>query len=263
MRKGIFQKVYLGLLLFFFYAPILILIIYSFNESKIMGQWTGFTFKWYGELLRDDNVIQALYITVGCAVGAALISTIVGTAAAIGIHNMRPGPRNILVNITYLPLVNPDIVTGVSLMLLFVFLQMRLGFFTMMLAHITFNIPYVIFSVMPRLQGMNPHLYEAALDLGATPIQAIRRVVIPEIMPGVVSGLIMAFTMSLDDFVISRFTSVEAQNLSMLIYSRTRTGVDPTINALSAIMFVCVISLLLIANRKSLTADSKKDKKHA
>ncbi len=257
MKKGLLQKLYLGILLIFFYAPILILVIYSFNESKIMGQWTGFTFKWYGELLRDDNVIQALYVTVGCAVIAALVSTVVGTAAAIGIHNMRPGPRNILVNITYLPLVNPDIVTGVSLMLLFIFLNMRLGFFTMLLAHITFNIPYVIFSVMPRLQQMNPHLYEAALDLGATPLQAIRRVVIPEIMPGVVSGLIMAFTMSLDDFVISRFTSVEAQNLAMLIYSRTRTGVDPTINALSAIMFVSVITLLLIANRKSLTADSK------
>ena len=257
MKKGLLQKLYLGILLIFFYAPILILVIYSFNESKIMGQWTGFTFKWYGELLRDDNVIQALYVTVGCAVIAALASTVVGTAAAIGIHNMRPGPRNILVNITYLPLVNPDIVTGVSLMLLFIFLNMRLGFFTMLLAHITFNIPYVIFSVMPRLQQMNPHLYEAALDLGATPLQAIRRVVIPEIMPGVVSGLIMAFTMSLDDFVISRFTSVEAQNLAMLIYSRTRTGVDPTINALSAIMFVSVITLLLIANRKSLTADSK------
>lgn len=257
MKKGFLQKLYLGILLIFFYAPILILVIYSFNESKIMGQWTGFTFKWYAELLRDDNVIQALYVTVGCAVIAALVSTVVGTAAAIGIHNMRPGSRNILVNITYLPLVNPDIVTGVSLMLLFIFLNMRLGFFTMLLAHITFNIPYVIFSVMPRLQQMNPHLYEAALDLGATPLQAIRRVVIPEIMPGVVSGLIMAFTMSLDDFVISRFTSVEAQNLAMLIYSRTRTGVDPTINALSAIMFVSVITLLLIANRKSLTADGK------
>ena len=257
MKKGFLQKLYLGVLLIFFYAPILILVIYSFNESKIMGQWTGFTFKWYAELLRDDNVIQALYVTVGCAVIAALVSTVVGTAAAIGIHNMRPGPRNILVNITYLPLVHPDIVTGVSLMLLFIFLNMRLGFFTMLLAHITFNIPYVIFSVMPRLQQMNPHLYEAALDLGATPLQAIRRVVIPEIMPGVVSGLIMAFTMSLDDFVISRFTSVEAQNRAMLIYSRTRTGVDPTINALSAIMFVSVITLLLIANRKSLTADSK------
>jgi len=257
VKKGLLQKLYLGILLIFFYAPILILVIYSFNESKIMGQWTGFTFKWYAELLRDDNVIQALYVTVGCAVIAALVSTVVGTAAAIGIHNMHAGPRNILINITYLPLVNPDIVTGVSLMLLFIFLNMRLGFFTMVLAHITFNIPYVIFSVMPRLQQMNPHLYEAALDLGATPLQAIRRVVIPEIMPGVVSGLIMAFTMSLDDFVISRFTSVEAQNLAMLIYSRTRTGVDPTINALSAIMFVSVITLLLIANRKSLTADSK------
>jgi len=257
VKKGLLQKLYLGILLIFFYAPILILVIYSFNESKIMGQWTGFTFKWYAELLRDDNVIQALYVTVGCAVIAALVSTVVGTAAAIGIHNMHAGPRNILINITYLPLVNPDIVTGVSLMLLFIFLNMRLGFFTMVLAHITFNIPYVIFSVMPRLQQMNPHLYEAALDLGATPLQAIRRVVIPEIMPGVVSGLIMAFTMSLDDFVISYFTAVEAQNLAMLIYSRTRTGVDPTINALSAIMFVSVITLLLIANRKSLTADSK------
>ena len=263
MRKGIFQKVYLGLLLLFFYAPILILIIYSFNESKIMGQWTGFTFKWYGELLRDDNVIQALYVTVGCAVGAALISTLVGTAAAIGIHNMRPGPRNILVNITYLPLVNPDIVTGVSLMLLFVFLQMRLGFFTMMLAHITFNIPYVIFSVMPRLQGMNPHLYEAALDLGATPIQAIRRVVIPEIMPGVVSGLIMAFTMSLDDFVISYFNSGStAQNLSVTIYSMTKKPVTPEINALSTLMFGTVLLLLVVVNiRQVRDLDKQKERR--
>lgn len=252
MVKSFFQKLYLGIVLFFFYAPIVILIIYSFNESKVMGNWTGFTLEWYKRLFADSNVMSALYTTLACAILASLAATVLGTAAAIGMHNMRPRPRSILTNITYLPLVNPDIVTGVSLMLLFIFLQMRLDFFTMLLAHITFNVPYVIFSVMPRLQQMNPNLYEAALDLGATPAQALRRVVIPEIMPGVVTGLILSFTLSLDDFVISRFTSVEAQNLSMLIYSRTRTGVDPTINALSAIMFLFVITLLLIANRRSL-----------
>ncbi|MGI6005463.1 MAG: ABC transporter permease [Christensenellales bacterium] len=246
------QRFYLGLVLFFLYAPIVVMIIFSFNESKVMGQWTGFTLDWYAQLFSDSQVMRALYITVLVAVLSTVIATVTGSAAAIGMHTMRSRPKLFYTNVTYLPLINPDIVTGVSLMVLFLFAGMQLNMFTMLLAHCTFNIPYVIFSVLPKLTQMDPNQYEAALDLGASPWTAIRRVVLPQIKSGIVTGAILSFTLSLDDFVISRFTSVEDQNLSMLIYSRTRLGVSPTINALSALMFGSVLLLLFIANWRSM-----------
>nr|WP_122012294.1 ABC transporter permease [Maliibacterium massiliense] len=246
------QKFYLWIILIFLYAPIVVMMVYSFNQSKTMGHWTGFTFAWYGKLFNDPNIMQALYVTLAVAVLAAIISTIIGTFAAIGIHSLRRGSRMVFTNVTYLPMVNPDIVTGVSLMILFIFCQLPLGFFTMLLAHITFDVPYVVFAVLPKLTQLNPHIYEAALDLGASPWQALRKVVLPEIRSGIVTGALMSFTLSLDDFVISRFTSVEAQNLSMLIYSKTRVGVDPTINALSTLMFVSVMALLVIVNWRTM-----------
>lgn len=246
-----FRKAYLGLVLLFLYAPIVVLIVYSFNASETRAVWGGFSLKWYAELLRDQGILDALYVTVSIAVLATAAATVLGTIAAIGIHSMKSWMRGIFLNITNLPMLMPDIVTGISLMILFIFAKIPRGYGTMLLAHITFDIPYVIFSVLPRLKRMNPNLYEAALDLGAHPKAALYKVILPEILPGVVTGALLSFTMSLDDFVISYFTSVRTSNLSMLIYSMTRRKVPPTINALSTIMFVTVLGLLLIVNHRS------------
>ncbi|MDR2504666.1 MAG: ABC transporter permease [Oscillospiraceae bacterium] len=237
-------------MLVFLYAPIIVLVVYSFNDSPTRAVWGGFSIRWYIELFHDKSILDALYVTVSIALIATVASTIVGTLAAIGMHSMKPGMQSLYVNVTNLPMLTPDIVTGISLMVLFIFAKFPRGYWTMLLAHITFDAPYVIFSVLPRLRRMNKHLYEAALDLGSTPGRAMRQVILPEIMPGVVTGALLAFTMSLDDFVISYFTSVRSANLSMLIYSMTRRKVPPTINALSAIMFTVVLALLLIINRR-------------
>ena len=195
--------------------------------------------------------MDALSTTVSIAVFAALVATVLGTLAAIGIHAMKSKPAKVLINISYLPMTMPDIVTGVSLMLLFVFSRFPLGYWSMLMAHITFDTPYVLFSVLPKLKQMNVNLYEAALDLGCTPMQAVRKVILPQIMPGVFTGALLAFTMSLDDFVISYFTTATESNLSILVYSMARRGIKPTINALSALMFVVVLVLLLLINRRS------------
>jgi len=262
MVKKIIMKSYLGLVLLFMYLPIIVLIVFSFNESKSRGNWTGFTFKWYGELFKNSQIKEALYNTLLIALISALIAVVIGTFAAIGIHNMKKFRKTVVMNLTYLPVLNPDIVTGVSLMIMFVFIgtfiNMKLGFFTMLLAHITFNIPYVILSVLPKLKQMNKHMYEAALDLGASSFYALRKVILPEIMPGIISGFLLAFTLSVDDFVISYFTTGSGvSNLSITIYSMARTGVKPTINALSTLMFAGVLLLLFIINIRS----SKENKK--
>lgn len=244
------KKCYVGLILIFLYAPIIVLAVFSFNSSKSRGHWTGFTLKWYVEMFQDRHIMSALYYTIVIAILAATIATIIGLASAIGIYNMNKINRSIIMNLTYLPVLNPDIVTGISLMILFIFINLDLGFLTMLIAHITFNIPYVILSILPKLRQMDKHLYEAALDLGATPFYAFWKVVLPEIMPGVVTGFILAFTLSIDDFVISFFTTgAGVSNLSILIYSMARRGISPTINALSTLMFVCVLLLLLLVNR--------------
>ena len=250
MKKTL-KGVYLSLMLIFLYAPIVVMIVYSFNASKTRARWGGFSLRWYEELFRSRQIMDALSTTVSIAVFAALVATVLGTLAAIGIHAMKSKPAKVLINISYLPMTMPDIVTGVSLMLLFVVSRFPLGYWSMLMAHITFDTPYVLFSVLPKLKQMNVNLYEAALDLGCTPMQAVRKVILPQIMPGVFTGALLAFTMSLDDFVISYFTTTTESNLSILVYSMARRGIKPTINALSALMFVVVLVLLLLINRRS------------
>lgn len=254
----LFRKVYLGLVLLFLYAPIAVLIVYSFNASETRAVWGGWSLKWYAQLFRDESIMEALYVTLSIAALATAVSTVLGTFAAIGIHSMKSWTRDLFITATNIPMLMPDIVTGISLMILFLFAKLPRGYGTMLLAHITFDVPYVIFSVLPKLKRMNPNLYEAALDLGARPQTALYKVILPEIMPGVVTGALLAFTMSLDDFVISYFTSVRTANLSMLIYSMTRRKVPPTINALSTLLFITVLLLLLIVNYRSSSMDKKK-----
>ena len=252
------KKGYLTLLLIFLYLPILIMAVFSFNASRTRGQWSGFSLKWYQELFHDPTIMQALYTTLLVAVLSALIATVIGTVAAIGIYSMKRRPRAALLNLTYIPGTNPDIVTGISLMLLFLFIKLPMGFGTLLIAHITFNVPYVILSVMPKLQQMNTHLYEAALDLGAPPRLALVKVILPQIMPGIFTGALLAFTLSLDDFVVSFFTNGGTQTLSVVVYSMARLGVKPQINALSTIMFVCVLVLLFIVNKRTARDASSK-----
>ncbi|MEF9952742.1 MAG: extracellular solute-binding protein [Clostridium sp.] len=246
------KRIYTFLIYLFLYAPIAVLIIYSFNASRSRGTWGGFSLKWYKELFNDPQIMKALYYTLIVAVSSAVIATIIGTVAALGIHYMKRRSRNVVMNLTYIPVLNADIVTGVALMLLFIAVNMPLGLITLLLAHITFNIPYVILSVLPKLKQMDPNLQEAALDLGATPVVAFKKVVLPEILPGIMTGALLAFTMSLDDFVISFFTTGGGvSNLSIQIYSMARVGVTPTINALSTLLFITVLSLLLLVNSRT------------
>lgn len=246
------KRFYLVLILLFLYVPIVVLIVESFNAGVSRAKWEGFSLRWYNDLFNSPAIINALYVTVSIAFLAAFFATILGTLAAIGIHAMKKRPQSIMMTLTNIPMTMPDIVTAISLMLLFIFTKLHRGYFTMLLAHITFNIPYVILSVMPKLKQMNKFSYEAALDLGATPGYALRKVVIPYVMPGVITGALLSFTLSLDDFTISYFTtSPLVQNLSTLIYSEARKGIKPTMNALSALMFVALLILLLLVNRRA------------
>ena len=249
---------WIALVLLFLYAPIAMMIALSFNDSVSRANWGGFTLGWYKELLNSPQIIEALKVTLEVAVLAAIISTILGTMAALGMYGGKGKLTSAITTLSYIPMTTPDVVTGVAMMLTFVFINMPLSKTTMLLAHIAFDTPYVVFNVLPRLKQMNPNTYEAACDLGCTPRQAMTKVILPEIMPGVVSGMLMAFTMSLDDFVISYFTSNLDQNLSMVVYSSARKGVEPTMYALSACIFVVVLTLLLIANLRPAAADAKK-----
>jgi len=230
-----------------------IFIVFSFNSTKSRTVWSGFTLEWYSKLLHDSTVLNSLYTTLAVSVLAAVIATIVGTFAAIGFYNMRRRWRSPLLTINNIPVVNADIITGVSLSLLFVsagaVFRFNLGFGTLLIAHITFNIPYVILSVMPKLYQLDQNLFEAAQDLGCTWMQAFVKVIIPEISPGIVNGLIIAFTMSIDDFVISYFTAgSQVQTLSMTIYAMTRKRISPEINAISTLLFLAVLLLLVVIN---------------
>ncbi len=246
------KRFYLGIILLFLYIPIVVLIVQSFNAGKSRAKWEGFSFRWYAELFQDRAIMDALQVTLVIAVLAMIISTILGTLAAIGIHAMKKRPQAAMLTLTNIPNTMPDIVTGISLMLLFLFTKVERGFVTMLFAHITFDVPYVILSVMPKLKQMNKHSYEAALDLGATPTYALTHVIIPEIKQGIITGAMLSFTLSLDDFVISYFTtSPLVQNLSTLIYSKARIGIEPSLNALSALMFIALLILLLIVNRRT------------
>ncbi len=246
------SKLYLALVMLFLYVPIFVLIVFSFNVTKSRSVFSGFTFDWYIKLFHNELIMKSFLNTVIVAVIASVASTVLGTAAAIGINNMKKLPRSIIMQGTNIPIVNPEIVMGVSMMLLFVFFAARMnfefGFVTLIIAHITFDVPYVILSIMPKFRQMTPNVYEAAQDLGCNPVSAFFKVILPEIMPGVVSGFLMAFTFSLDDFVVSYFTSGTTQTLPITIYSMTRRKVSPEINALSTIIFVVVVAVLVIKN---------------
>lgn len=259
MKVKSISKLYMGLTFLFLYAPLIVLTAFSFNESKSRSVWTGFSLKWYAKLFADKEILHALFNTVIVAVIASTLATIIGTLACFGILKMKKWAKKLIMSVNNLPIVNPEIVTGVSLMLLFVFAYNAWGIFkpgivTLILAHTTFCLPYVILSVLPKLRQINPYLYEAAQDLGCTPARAFFTVILPDIMPGVITGMIMAFTLSLDDFVISYFTSGTTQTLPIAIYSMTRKIVSPEINALSTILFVAVLFLLLAVNLRQVKA---------
>jgi spermidine/putrescine transport system permease protein len=259
-----YAKTYIGVIIAFLYMPIMVLIVYSFNESKSRSYFTGFTLGWYKQLFTNSLIISSLRTTLIIALASSVAATAIGTAAAIGISNMKKVSRAVVMNLTYMPIINPEIVTGVSLMLLFgifveffkwlgentgVNIAFEFGFSTLILAHITFNIPYVILNVMPKLRQMDKNVYEAALDLGCNEWQAFIKVVIPDIMPGIVAGFLTSVTMSLDDFVISYFVSgPTSQTLPITIFSMTRRKVSPEINALSSIIFVVVLGALITVN---------------
>ena len=249
LLKRFVQDFYLVLILVFLYAPIATMAVLSFNSSKSRTQWGGFTTRWYTELFSSSTIMTALYNTLLIAFLSSIIAVIIGTAAAIAINNMKRVPRTIVMGITNIPMLHADIVTGISLMLAFIAFGISLGFKTILIAHITFNIPYVILSVMPKLKQTDKSTYEAAMDLGATPVYAFFKVVFPDILPGVLSGFLLAFTMSLDDFIITHFTRGAGINtLSTLIYSEVRRGIKPSMYALSTIIFLTVLILLLITN---------------
>ncbi len=284
-KNGVLSRLFVAVMFLFLYAPIFVLIVFSFNDSKSNAVWGGFTLDWYRELLGNRTVLSALQTTLEVSILATIIATVVGTAAAIGFSSMKRRPRNLCLTVNNIPLTNADIITGVSMMLLFVFagqvladfsgwlnaqewavnanlwfdFSFNLGFITLLIAHITFDIPYVIVSVLPKLHQLDPNLAEAAMDLGATRWTAFRKVVLPELMPGIVNGLLIAFTMSIDDFVISYFTAgSQASTLSMVVYSMVRRRVSPEINALSTLMFVAVLLLLVIINLRQARQDARR-----
>ena len=261
MKKiGKFLKgAYLGIVLFFMYTPILVMMVMAFTDSRSVTRWQGFSFGAFGKLFADNDVKDALVVTLTVAVIATILSTVIGTATAIGLHSMKKRPRSVVETITQLPMTNPDLVTGISMMLLFavIGLSQDWGLLRLIIAHVTFDIPYVIFSVLPKLRQSSDMLYEAALDLGCNPAQAIIKVVIPDIMPGIVSGALLAFTLSLDDFVISYFTGGAINNLSMYIFSKTKKAVDTEFCALSLLMFAVVGVLLLVINLRSIKQEKE------
>ena len=252
------KKSYVAFIIFILYAPIVLLMVFSFNDSKKRSQWSGFTLKWYRDLFNDPQIKMAFYYTITIAIIATILATLIGTAAAIGIHNMNKWKKTIMMNMTYIPLLSPDIVTGISLMILFIFANIPRGFYSLLLSHVTFSIPYVILSVIPKLKQLNRNIYEAALDLGATPFYAFYKVVLPEITPGITAGALLAFTLSIDDFVVSFFnTGPAVSTLSIEIYSMARRGINPKINALSTIMFTTILLLLFLANIRSIKESKK------
>lgn len=249
MIKKIIKNSYLALILIFIYTPILVMMILSFNESKSRVNFTGLSLKWYLQMFSDRNIVSALQNTIAIALLSSIIAVIIGTLAAVAISNMPRKMRTIYIGVTNIPMLNADVATGISLMLCFITFGITLSFSTVLISHITFNIPYVILSVLPKLRGQSRHEYDAARDLGATHTQAFFKVVLPEIMPGVVSGFMLAVTMSLDDFIITHFTRGAGINtISTLVYSQLKRGLNPSIYALSTVIFVSVLLILIITN---------------
>lgn len=283
-KNSLFSRAFMALVFLFLYAPIFVLMVFSFNDSSSRTVWKGFTLNWYVELFRDRQIMGAVYTTLLVALLATLIATFIGTFAAIGFYNMKRRWRSPLMAVNNIPMMNADIVTGVSLCLFFVAAfglwkgaavwinaqlgttlptQLHLGFGTLLLAHICFNIPYVILSIMPKLQQMDKHLVDAAQDLGCTWLHAFWKVVVPEIKPGIVSGMLIAFTMSVDDFVISYFTAgTSTSTLAMVIYGMTKKRINPKINAISTILFVVVLVLLIVINVREARAEKAAMKRH-
>ena len=257
----------------FMYVPIAVLIAFSFNESKSRNVWAGFSLRWYKNLLGDEMILQALGVSLVVAFASAIIATVLGTLAAIGVNNMSRRTRAVVLNLSYVPIVNPEIVTGVATMLLFVLLngtisdvltallgnEVRVGFGigTLLIAHVTFCLPYVLFNVSPKLRQMDVRMYEAALDLGCNPRQAFFKVVLPEIMPAIISAFLISLTYSIDDFIISYFNSGTVQTLPIAIYSMTKKRVSPEINALSTIMFVVILTIILAVNGVEAARDKR------
>ncbi len=258
-------KVYVVLIMLFLYAPIVVMIFFSFNSSVSTSVFTGFSTRWYSSLLHDEGTIKAVVNTLILAVSSSLIATIMGTAAAVGINSMKNKfIKRTTMSVTNIPMMNPEIVTGISMMLLFVFVGKlvgitdTLGFSTMLIAHVTFNLPYVILSVLPKLRQMDPRLPEAAMDLGCTPVQAFFKVTLPSIMTGITSGLMMSFTLSLDDFVISYFTQGPSfETLPIRIFSMTKKRVTPDMYALSTIIFATILLLLVALNLSQVRGEKK------
>ena len=252
------KKIYIALIFIFLYAPIATLMVLSFNASKTRAKWGGFTVKWYVSLFQNRDILNALSNTMIIAVSSALIAVVIGTIACIAMNGMHRRTKAIMMGVTNIPMLNAEIVTGISLMLLFISFGLKFGMGTILLAHITFNIPYVILSVMPRMKQLNPSTYEAALDLGASRLNAFFKVVFPDLLPGILSGFLMAFTMSLDDFIITHFTKgAGVDTLSTKIYTEVKKGIKPEMYALSTIIFVTVLILLLLVN---LSPSKKVDK---
>ncbi len=251
-------KSYIGLVLLFLYAPIIVLMVYSFNQSKSRAVWKGFTLDWYKTLFENEIIMSSLYTTLLCGFLAALIATVIGSMAAYGIGTRGKKGSSLILSIAYIPMLNAEIVTGVSLMLLFTLLGFDMGFFTMLISHITFCIPYVILTVLPKVRQLDMSLYEAAQDLGCTPAKAFFKITIPELMPGIFAGFLLALTMSIDDFIISFFTTGGGvDNLSITIYSMAKRGIKPEINALSTIMFTAILIILICANIGAVKKDKK------
>ena len=250
MKKTVLQKIYIFLIFLFLYAPILTLMVLSFNASRTRAKWGGFTLNWYIHLFQNRDIMEALSNTLAIALISSLAATVIGLIACVAMNGMKKGGRAVMMGIGNIPMLNAEIVTGISLMLLFLSLGMRFGFGTVLLSHITFNIPYVILSIMPRMKQLNPNVYEAALDLGASRPNAFFRVVFPELLPGILSGFLMAFTMSLDDFIITHFTKGPGvDTLSTKIYTEVKKGIKPEMYALSTLIFVTVLILLVLVNR--------------
>jgi spermidine/putrescine transport system permease protein len=247
-KTKLHEKLFLGLIMLFFYLPIIYVVIFSFNSSKSLSTFTGFSLQWYEKMFANRTIMESIWYTVACAVIATVISTIVGTVTAIGMSKSSKALREAINQVNNLPMLNPDIVTAIGFMLFFTSLRIKTSFTTMVLAHIAFCIPYVILSVMPKLRTLDPNLAEAALDLGCTPMQALWKVIIPQIMPGIISGALVAFSMSFDDFVISLFTTGPGvNNISIYVYANVKR-VNPTINALSAIIVYVVTIVLILVN---------------
>ena len=257
--KNFARRFYLFLIVLFLYMPIFVLIVASFNDSKILGTWKGFTLHWYRDFFENATMMNALRTTLVIALLAAIIATVLGTLACMAMIKMKKSTKNIIVGITNIPMLNAEIVTALAFMLLFIGLGVSLSFSTVLIAHVTFCIPYVVLNVLPKVQQMDSNMYEAALDLGATPVQAFFQVTLPEIMPGILSGFLMSFTLSIDDFIITHFTRGSGINtLSTMIYTEVRKGIKPEMYALSTLLFITVFVLLFLVNYGPKSKSKKK-----